>query len=276
VVYFIRQLISIAIVLALVRAEAEPCFGSYGRLGESAAGSRRISVRELNMMATEDISRNSASVVDAKLRANRFNLLGSSFYEKDAIYIGVSNSTVEGSHHYYLIAGKKLFDGMPFFSRAKTKEQTGPVLSVSTGVVFKLGVPEELVGRVSDAISKHATSRNLTCFHGVCKVLDEAEIRIEGVGGGKGYRLIPFIRSLASGKVETPGGPASVQMFASSKAELDHFVHAMKTAEFDMAKAGAGFTASEAAAFVIVGTVTLAGAGAAVLGGVIVYRLVVE
>ena len=67
------------------------------------------------------------------------------FYDEKSIYIGVANSQKEGSQHYFLVAGKKRYDGYPL---SKSREHTSnSVAALPEGVVFKINVPEESISK---------------------------------------------------------------------------------------------------------------------------------
>jgi hypothetical protein len=181
---------------------------------------RLINKNDKSMLAKE--LRDKAVILDPKLSRERFNLFENTIHDNKSIYLGVANTTSEGSHHYYIIAGNRRFDGMPFFAKAKTKT-LGKVVSAPNGVIFKISGPEGLEEKVIAAINKNQNSRNLSCFHGACNVLKDAGITIPGANG-RTLELVPVLKSIATGDIKSGASNLSVKVLASSKYELEHFI----------------------------------------------------
>lgn len=198
-----------------------------------------------------------------------YNLFKSSIYDKDAVYLGIANAPGHGTHHYYLIAGNKRYDGSPFFTASKTKDLKENA-AVAKGVIFKMNVPEEVSAKVVAAIEKNANSRNLSCLNGACNVLDDAGITIPGVEKGQVFKLIPVVRGLVQGEVKTSAGSAPVTMHATSAREVEHFLAQVRTKNQNMIERAAGQAAFRGV--IVTGTVGV-GAGLTQDSQYVVYKI---
>lgn len=200
---------------------------------QAARKVKPLSKQALEFRAKIDAAEN-ASVGRITVGDNgRFNLFSQDFYEPDSLYIGVGNHPLEGSHHYYLVAGNKRYDG-----RMKEPSEKKTVTSYSTlpqGIVFKVDVPEEQMQAITNAIDKHAGNIEINCVHGACKVLKDAEIKLPGVMvGGAPMRLRPTLAGILDGDLAIQGqrvGPERVQMVATSQQQLVHFLREMDSVE---------------------------------------------
>jgi hypothetical protein len=165
------------------------------------------------------------------LTQGRFNLFKQPFYDEKSLYIGVANRKKEGSHHYYLVAGKKRYDGVVL---GKSKVKTfGEYAALSQGVLFKINVSDEVLEKVIQSIEEHKRSMTLTCLHGACSVLEDAGIKIPYTDG-LFIELKPAIAGILDGNIAVDGktlGPDHVQMIATSRDQLEHFLEMSEIAE---------------------------------------------
>ena len=152
-------------------------------------------------------------------------------YDPNSIYIGVANRRTEGSHHYYLVAGGRGFDGIPLYHPAKVKEfKKSPFFT--KGVLFQITENDDLASIVSNSIEQNRASRNLTCLHGVCRILEEVEIDIPKYRNESSIiSAEEFSQSLMSANVTVGGRPAKVRMIASSTQELEHYLNRLKSVD---------------------------------------------
>ncbi|MNJ98435.1 hypothetical protein D3C87_162010 [compost metagenome] len=198
----------------------------------------------------------------------RYNLFKQSYYDKDSIYIGVSNGK-EGSHHYYLVAGDKRYDGKPLGRSEVHKSSTAS--STAEGVLFKVNVPEETLDKVKDAIEKQSRSYNISCLHGVCRVLNAADIEIPGANAVN-LKLRPVLTGIIDADIKVAGkaiSPQQVQMIATSRKQLEAFV----TSAEDAAKNGRKYIITTAAQVAAPGVAATSLAGGV---GYVVYEVLDE
>ncbi|NUN04725.1 MAG: hypothetical protein HUU57_03085 [Bdellovibrio sp.] len=208
-------------------------------------------------------------IFEVPKKGGLYNLFKSSIYDKDAVYLGIANAPGHGTHHYYLIAGNKRYDGSPFFTASKTKDLKENA-AVAKGVIFKMNVPAEVSAKVVAAIEKNANSRNLSCLNGACNVLDDAGITIPGVEKGQVFKLIPVVRGLVQGEVRTSAGSAPVTMHANSAREVEHFLAQVRTKNQNMIERAAGQAAFKGV--IVTGAVGL-GAGLTQDTEYVVYKI---
>jgi len=169
---------------------------------------------------------------EGKLTQGYMDLERNGLYDPDAIYIGVSNHTREGAHHYYLLSGGKRFDGGLMFNPAKVKTfYSTPYFA--NGVIFKITSDRHLIAQTARKIEELKDYKGLTCLHGACKVLDEVEINIPH----QRNLLFPvsakrFADSLMKGEVKINGRPAKVEMIATSEEELAHYLRTTDSIDY--------------------------------------------
>jgi hypothetical protein len=197
----------------------------------------------------------------------RHNLFKQDYYDSKAVYIGVANSPTDGSHHYYLVAGKKRYDGFPLSKSRVRKMKTQAALP--EGVVFKVNVDDDTLKKVSAAIDKQSKNYNLSCLHGLCRVLNASDIEIPGAVNGLNVKLKPVLTGLIEGDVKVAGQAIDkdkVKLIATSQRELEHFLGEAETAE----KAGRNY--------VVVTTAGFAGPLVGIPGamGYVVYEIIKE
>ena len=154
---------------------------------------------------------------------------------KESIFIGIANNeeSKEGTHHYYVVAGKMRFEAKPLFGKSEGK---GGILS--KGVVFEVPVPPEAVAGLEARFKGKDLPRGITCLHAVCKILDEGGVVIEGAEKGQPIRTKMVAASLMQGKITVNGAavdPATMRLFESHEDELLHFVQEALTGDEIMA-----------------------------------------
>ena len=164
------------------------------------------------------------------MKEGRFLLSDLPQYNPESIYIGVANSTNDGNHHYYLIAGNKRYDALPFYSRAKIKTNLKGIPLASKGVIFELKVDKETVDRLQ---ANMVANRNLTCLHGLCKILKATGIEITTPSSNIRTRTIAV--GLLSGQIKNQNGNLiDANLYATSLNELEHFIKRANIADAEM------------------------------------------
>ena len=177
------------------------------------------------------------NLVDRKLTKGRFHLNNDSS-DANSIYIGVANHPKDGSHHYYLIAGNKRFDGSALFfkPRVRISNNSHYTAPFSEGIVFKITGESNsnLRDMSAQAIELFRKKRNITCLHALCKVMDHLEIEIPHSRNGLSVSGEEMAKSLMGAKVLINGKPAHVRMSTTSGKQLNHYLKELKNLDKDV------------------------------------------
>jgi hypothetical protein len=174
------------------------------------------------------------------------NLTKQEFYDRDKVYLGIANNPKAGAYHFFVVAGEHTFDAPNMFNKAKFDSLVAKKgdIQIPKGVLFELDVPPDLLERIAQSMKDLEGSRNLTCLHGVCRVLRGAGIRLHLPGGV--VRAKPFVLNLLNGKLsdgDTPLKPEQIRLLASSSQELEHFLENTRTADWETPLELSGHTA---------------------------------
>jgi hypothetical protein len=156
------------------------------------------------------------------------NLLTEDFYDNKSVIIGVSNNP----QHYYLVVGKHRFDAFP--DRGASTHTSNNIMAVEKGIFFKLNLPEEYVDKVIASMKANTGKTHLTCIHGVCKVLADADIIIDGVSLDYSFRIKPVLNGIISGNIKMGSEKIdnnAIKMYATSKNDLLKFFENLEKIE---------------------------------------------
>lgn len=159
-------------------------------------------------------------IVNPKIKNGLFDIKKTDIYSDDAVVVGVADNG-----HMYMVAGGKRFDGEPLTRASKVRKST----LGSEGVFFKIDLSPERALKVKQAIEAQAGSRNLSCIHGACRILQQNDIVIASEKPGVMLRIRPIMQGLTKGDVTVGGKSSNVRMFASSQESFDQFIQNMPT-----------------------------------------------
>ena len=180
-----------------------------------------------------------AQLIDPNMTQGYFNLSDLPIHDPDAFYIGVANHSVEGSHHYYLISGGKRFDAYPTFTEARSKSIDPLSKLMPSGVFFKIKAPPEVIAKVEASIIKNGNNKFLTCLHGTCKVLEDADIVMGNRVKGGAVRVKTATQGLIDGRMTINGEPVNpedIELIATSESELQHFLDSVEKTDAEEIK----------------------------------------
>lgn len=178
-------------------------------------------------------------------------------YDPKAAYIGVSNGNdaTEGSHHYYLIVGKRRAEVSPLYGKPMAMKGR----MATKGVLFKLPLPPEVLAAIEARVKAEKIPRGLTCLHPVCEILRDAGVEIEGAEKGKSVRTKVVSASLLQGKVKVNGqalDPQTMELLESHDGELVEYLSTAATADAGMRARIIEFVAPRASGVLVVGGFT--------------------
>jgi hypothetical protein len=173
--------------------------------------------------------------VEEMSSTERFPLQNQAGYDPKAAYIGISNGgdKNEGSHHYYLIVGKRRVEVSPRFGKATVMKGR----MATKGTIFKVPLPPEVLEALEARVKTGKIPRGLTCLHPVCEILRDAGVEIEGAGKGDSVRTKVVSASLMQGKIKIKGAPidpATMEVIESHAGELNEYLATAATADAGM------------------------------------------
>jgi len=169
------------------------------------------------------------------LRQGRFRINELPDYDPLSLYIGIAHTEKDGNHHYYLIAGNKRYEAYPKFVKARIKiSQDGSSPLASNGLIFKINVNQETLDLIR--ANMDLKLRNLSCIHGICKVLKASGVSFVDTEG-KRITARRVAVGLLSGRITENGNPVvNPSIYSTSQAELLHFLNSAVSADADEIK----------------------------------------
>lgn len=175
---------------------------------------------------------------EPKLNHDRIILHDQEFYDPNAVYLSMESFGARGSVHFSLVAGKQKFEAYPFFAPSTIDQYGSGKIPLSRhGSLFEIKFSPEMRQKIEEAMAKNEGSKNLTCLHGVCRVLRDAGLDIH-LPGGK-VRARAFLINLLDGKLSegsTPLDPSQMRLLAPSEKELKNLLEDATSMDETMAK----------------------------------------
>ncbi|MBC7742266.1 MAG: hypothetical protein H7061_08715 [Bdellovibrionaceae bacterium] len=172
------------------------------------------------------------TIGDVSFTMGSFQLHKQSWYEPDALYIGVANNLKVGLHHFYMVAENVRLDGEKLLAplKVKTSRNADPP-AFTEGVVFKLKVDPATLKALVEMMKAYDKVPSMTCLHPIYQILSKLGIYIDpDVTKGPNITVSQsrFIMALLNNKVNILSNgqlqPLPVEMFAANKNKLSWFL----------------------------------------------------
>jgi len=182
----------------------------------------------------EDTALIEQHLIQPEMKKGRFRVDQTGINTEESVIIGIANYEGEGTHHYYLIAKNARFDGQVLFFKPKVKE-TAKSAMLTNGGLFEIQLSPDIVESIYKNIKRNRNTRGITCLHGLCKVLEQSEIKIGNLPNDLNHvRSHPTIQALMSGDVRYKGeriSPDKIRFYANSQEELERIFTRPKVAD---------------------------------------------
>lgn len=202
-------------------------------------------------------------LVSAKFPDTQYDLKSHPDYDPDAIFLGLNET---GS--VTVVAGQVVLRGKGS-SLPATVSGTRYAIRMDPGAFVRINVPERNLKLAEEAIRREVGKTHLSCLHAACKVLNAADVTIEGVNG-RLLKIKPFMAGLADGKILIDGkaiDPANLKtVITSTKSD-------MVTIRDEMIEAQDMYIAKSSGFAIMFGTATGTAAGIATGLYYVVYAI---
>jgi hypothetical protein len=161
------------------------------------------------------------SFFEGKMVRDKLRLSEDQFYEDGATYLGVANASKDGTHHYYLVIDNIRFDASGVFMKSSFKEFSDSSSALfSKGAIFKLQIDKASKEKLLLEMKNKAS--DLSCLHGVCRVLDVADIDLTG---GEKIRARHVTPNLLTGQATQRGKKITSEVIFTHQDEIAHFIN---------------------------------------------------
>ncbi len=170
--------------------------------------------------SVESLSRYS----DPLIKDRFMNFASTTWYDPNALYIGIANHPSEGTAHFYLIAGNLRLDGQ-YGATHLRKEEAGKVPYATKGIVFKLSTSPTLRDRVQDLMRQAEGKNSANCVEPILDVLGASGIGVQATYTDTGFASPTALAgNLFINSVSYGNDRIAVHLMMSSNEELKYFL----------------------------------------------------